>query len=191
MRRAACPSAHLPLPVVQVLALMLTCGVAGVLTAALPGRAAAVDGPSDVYTYLENPGMVAEGQVAPHTRLWPYADDAAAVRASGSQYVRSLDGAWKFKLADTPGKVPTGCTRFEATVGLDAEVGGSGSVTFEVKGADGAVLASTPRMTGGGSGVNLSAALSGQSQVQLAVTDAGDGNGTDHADWAAARFTCG
>lgn len=95
-------------PVVQILALMLTCGAAGVLTAALPGRAEAVDGPSDVYTYLENPGMVAEGQAAPHTRLWPYADDASAVRAGGSQYVRSLDGAWKFKLADTPGKVPAG-----------------------------------------------------------------------------------
>ena len=95
-------------PVVQVLALLLTCGLAGALTAALPGRAAAVDGPSDVYTYLENPGMVAEGQVAPHSRLWPYADEASAVRAGDSPYVRSLDGAWKFKLADTPSLVPAG-----------------------------------------------------------------------------------
>ncbi|MEV8373461.1 glycoside hydrolase family 2 TIM barrel-domain containing protein [Kribbella sp. NPDC056861] len=85
--------------------------------------------------------------------------------------------------------VPAGCTRFDATVGLDAEVGGSGSVTFEVR-AGGAVLATTPRLTGGGSGVALTADLSGQAQVQLAVTDAGDGNGLDHADWAAARLTC-
>jgi beta-galactosidase len=85
--------------------------------------------------------------------------------------------------------VPAGCTRFEATVGLDAEVGGSGSVTFEVR-ADGAVLASTPRMTGGGAGVNLAVELTGKSQLQLAVTDSADGNGSDHADWAAARLTC-
>jgi beta-galactosidase len=85
--------------------------------------------------------------------------------------------------------VPSGCTRFEATVGLDAEVGGSGSVAFEVR-ADGVVLASTPRLTGGGADVSLSAALGGQAQVQLVVSDAGDGNGSDHADWAAARFTC-
>jgi hypothetical protein len=32
--------------------------------------------------------------------------------------------------------------------------------------------------------------LTAKSQVQLAVTDAGDGNGSDHADWAAARLTC-
>ena len=75
-------------PVAQLLALTLTLGAAVALNSALPDRAAAVDGPSDVYTYLENPGMVAEGQVAPHTRLWPYADDASAVRASGSPYVR-------------------------------------------------------------------------------------------------------
>jgi hypothetical protein len=30
-------------------------------------------------------------------------------------------------------EVPSGCTRFEAMVGLDAEVGGSGSVAFEVR----------------------------------------------------------
>ncbi|GAA0962968.1 glycoside hydrolase family 2 TIM barrel-domain containing protein [Kribbella koreensis] len=85
--------------------------------------------------------------------------------------------------------VPAGCTRFDATVGLDAEVGGSGSVSFEVRG-DGVVLASTPRLTGGGNGVALTADLAGRSQVQLVVNDAGDGNGSDHADWAAARLTC-
>jgi beta-galactosidase len=85
--------------------------------------------------------------------------------------------------------VPAGCTRFDATVGLDAEVGGSGSVSFEVRG-DGVVLASTLRLTGGGNGVALTADLTGRSQLQLVVSDAGDGNGSDHADWAAARLTC-
>jgi beta-galactosidase len=85
--------------------------------------------------------------------------------------------------------LPAGCSRFQSTVGLDEEVGGSGSVTFEVR-SGGTVLASTPRLTGGSNAVELDAALTGQAQLQLVVTDAGDGNGSDHADWAAARLTC-
>jgi beta-galactosidase len=113
--------------------------------------------------------------------------DGGPLRVGGTTFAKGF-GAHANSLITLD--VPSGCTRFEATVGLDAEVGGSGSVTFEVRGADGAVLASTPQMTGGSAGVNLSAALGAQTQVQLAVTDAGDGDGSDHADWAAARFTC-
>jgi beta-galactosidase len=113
--------------------------------------------------------------------------DGGPLRVGGTTYAKGF-GAHANSVITLD--VPSGCTRFEATVGLDAEVGGSGSVAFEVR-ADGVVLAATPRMTGGGAGVNLSAALGGQAQVQLVVSDAGDGNGSDHADWAAARFTCG
>lgn len=95
-------------PTAQVLALVLTCGVAGLFAAVVPGPASAIGGPSDVHTYLEDPARVAEGQVAPHTRLWPYADDASAVRAGDSPYVRSLDGPWLFKLVDKPSAVPPG-----------------------------------------------------------------------------------
>jgi beta-galactosidase len=113
--------------------------------------------------------------------------DGGPLRVGGTTYPKGF-GAHANSLITLD--VPTGCTRFEATVGLDAEVGGSGSVTFEVRAGDGAVLASTPRMTGGSAGAPLSVALAGHAQVQLAITDAGDGNGSDHADWAAARFTC-
>jgi hypothetical protein len=33
--------------------------------------------------------------------------------------------------------------------------------------------------------------LTGKSQLQLVVGDAGDGNDSDHGDWAAARIDCG
>ena len=97
-------------PIAQLLALVLMCGAAGLIS----GIVSSSGGSRDVYAYLEDPGRVAEGQVAPHTRLWPYADDEAAVRfgggtpSSGSPYVRSLDGAWKFNLSDKPSAVPDG-----------------------------------------------------------------------------------
>jgi beta-galactosidase len=85
--------------------------------------------------------------------------------------------------------VPAGCTRFDATVGVDAEVGGAGSVKFEVRAGD-ALLASTGVLAGGSAGVPVTAEVNGISRVDLVVSDAGDGNGHDHADWAAARFSC-
>ncbi|WP_328996456.1 hypothetical protein OG394_17570 [Kribbella sp. NBC_01245] len=94
--------------------LPLLCTVA--LVAGLTGVAASmttptVDGPvtSDaVHAYLEDPGRVAEGQVAPHTRLRPYDDETAAAHGGQSPYVRVLDGAWKLRIAKTPGEVPAG-----------------------------------------------------------------------------------
>ena len=79
----------------------------GLLVAAEPAAQAA-DGPDDVYTYLDDPRRVAEGQVAPHTRLWPYGDDATAAAGGASPYVKSLSGAWKLQIVDHPSKVPAG-----------------------------------------------------------------------------------
>ncbi|MEV6286004.1 glycoside hydrolase family 2 TIM barrel-domain containing protein [Kribbella sp. NPDC051770] len=75
----------------------------------------AAPAPDDVYRYLDDPGRVAEGQVAPHTRLWPYADDASALKAAGTPYVRSLDGAWKFRLFDKPADVPDDFAKSDGT----------------------------------------------------------------------------
>jgi beta-galactosidase len=101
-------------PTAPLLALVVTCTAAAVLSSVQAGAAPRADGPTDdaaVHSYLEDPGRVAEGQVAPHARLWPYADDGSAVRAADSPYVRSLDGAWKFTLADKPADVPGGCQK--------------------------------------------------------------------------------
>jgi beta-galactosidase len=77
---------------------------------------AAADPPADVYTYLENPEMVAEGQEQPHVELRPYGD-AAAARAGGdaTPWTRSLDGDWKLNMSQRPEDVPRGFSRRVST----------------------------------------------------------------------------
>ncbi|SHG66911.1 glycoside hydrolase family 2 [Streptoalloteichus hindustanus] len=63
--------------------------------------------PADVYRYLDDPEMVAEGQEAPHAELRPYADTSAAVRGDRvSPWVHLLDGEWRLRMADRPQDLP-------------------------------------------------------------------------------------
>ncbi|GDY57842.1 hypothetical protein SVIO_084650 [Streptomyces violaceusniger] len=57
--------------------------------------------PADVHTYLEDPERTGEGQEPPHTRLRPDGPDRA-------RWERSLDGSWRFALADRPEDAPGG-----------------------------------------------------------------------------------
>jgi beta-galactosidase len=82
-----------------------------------------------------------------------------------------------------------GCTRFRADVGVDDEIGSRGTVAFEVW-VDGGRRAQTGVLTGGGAAQRMDVDLTGAEQLELRVTDGGDGNGGDHADWAAARLAC-
>jgi NPCBM/NEW2 domain len=82
------------------------------------------------------------------------------------------------------------CSTFESSVGVDDETpSSSGSVTFEVW-ADGAKLFDSGQMTGASATKNAKVDLTGKRELTLIATDAGDGPGTDHADWASARITC-
>jgi beta-galactosidase GanA len=81
------------------------------------------------------------------------------------------------------------CHRLTAVAGVDDEVGGAGSVTFGVL-ADGRTLLSTPTVTGASAALPIDVDVTGATVVDLVVGDAGDGNGSDHADWADARLTC-
>ncbi|MFD8718002.1 NPCBM/NEW2 domain-containing protein [Streptomyces sp. NPDC059629] len=81
------------------------------------------------------------------------------------------------------------CTRFTATVGIDDEVAPNGSVTFSVT-ADGRTLTTTPVLTGTSQPLPLDLDVSGAQQLHLVVSDSGDGNAHDHADWADARLVC-
>ena len=76
---------------------------------------------------------------------------------------------------------------FTAWVGVDDEAGQRGSVTFEVH-VDGKKKADTGVMRGGDKPKFLSVDLGGAKTLCLAVTDAGDGIDTDHADWADAEI---
>ncbi|MEV5703738.1 NPCBM/NEW2 domain-containing protein [Actinoallomurus sp. NPDC052274] len=82
----------------------------------------------------------------------------------------------------------SGCTRFTAAVGVDAETGGRGSVTFSVVG-DGVTLASTGTLTPGAA-TTIDVDVTGRSTLHLVTGDGGDGNTYDHADWAGATLTC-
>ncbi|MGW4891488.1 NPCBM/NEW2 domain-containing protein [Kitasatospora sp. NPDC004240] len=82
------------------------------------------------------------------------------------------------------------CRGLVARVGVDDEAYGNGSVVFQVW-KDGVLAADSGRLTGKDPAKALSADLTGATAVRLVVTDAGDGGGWDHADWADVRIACG
>ncbi|WAU82680.1 glycoside hydrolase family 97 catalytic domain-containing protein [Streptomyces sp. Qhu-G9] len=77
---------------------------------------------------------------------------------------------------------------FTAVVGVDDEVGGRGSVAFEVF-ADGASVATTGVLSGADAARTVEVDVTGVRKLTLRVTDGGDGVDHDHADWADARLT--
>ncbi|WP_281280098.1 NPCBM/NEW2 domain-containing protein [Streptomyces hundungensis] len=81
------------------------------------------------------------------------------------------------------------CTAFQATVGVDDEVGTKGSVAFQVY-RDGALAADSGKVTGADAAKAVSADVSGAQELKLVVTDSGDGVDYDHADWATPQLTC-
>ena len=79
-------------------------------------------------------------------------------------------------------------SRLEALVGVDDEPKTHpGSVEFLVLG-DGKVIWKSGVMKGGDPAKPVNADLSGVKSLELRVTDGGDGNDSDHADWLNARL---
>ena len=70
-----------------------------------------------------------------------------------------------------------------------SSTGGSGSVRFEVLKDNRSVYLS-PVLTGQSAAVPISVDTSGATVVTFRVTDGGDGNAHDHADWAGAVLSC-
>lgn len=79
-----------------------------------------------------------------------------------------------------------GYTTFESYVGVDRE-DTKGTVTFQVW-VDGEKVYDSGKMTGNTVMKFVSVDITGKKQLKLVVTDAGDGNGHDHADWADAKL---
>jgi alpha-galactosidase len=77
--------------------------------------------------------------------------------------------------------------RFTASVGVDDETAGQGSVAFRVVG-DNKTLWESGVMRGGAAAKPVSVDLAGVQTLLLAVGDAGDGMDFDHADWADATL---
>ncbi len=114
------------------------------------------------------------------------AGDGSTITLNGQQFAHGLG-------TNSPSDVALylggQCTRFQATVGVDDEVGNSGSVTFSVV-ADGKPLSTTPVLYGSSDPYPMDVDISGAQMVDLVVGEGGDGNGHDHGDWADARLTC-
>ncbi|WP_406137068.1 glycoside hydrolase family 97 catalytic domain-containing protein [Streptomyces sp. NBC_01089] len=96
--------------------------------------------------------------------------------------------------AHAPSEVTVGLggtyDRFSTDVGIDKEVsdkGSKGSVVFDVIG-DGKVLGTSGVMDSGDAAHAFDIDVTGVQQLTLRVTDGGDGNDSDHADWADARL---
>ncbi|MBL7253568.1 glycoside hydrolase family 2 TIM barrel-domain containing protein [Paractinoplanes lichenicola] len=114
------------------------------------------------------------------------AGDGRPLTIAGVEYEKGL-GAHAVSTVDVP--LDGSCTRFRADAGVDDETGSGGSVVFEVW-LDGVRTATSPRLTGAGLAHRFDVDVTGARTLRLQVTDAGDGNGNDHADWAAARLAC-
>ncbi len=83
------------------------------------------------------------------------------------------------------------CSSFSAVVGLDqAYLDKAGhTVNFQVL-IDGAVKRESGVMNKDSTPMKLEVDLTGAQTLKLVVTDGGDGNTFDHADWADAKVTC-
>ena len=112
--------------------------------------------------------------------------DGAVITLNGVTYTKGL-GA--HAASDVQIAVPSGCTTFGATIGVDDEVGSAGSVTFQVVG-DSTSLFTSQTLTGASAGQPISVDITGRSQLRLVVAGGADID-HDHADWANARLTCG
>ncbi|MEO5733102.1 MAG: NPCBM/NEW2 domain-containing protein, partial [Rubrivivax sp.] len=80
---------------------------------------------------------------------------------------------------------------FIADVGVDDEVGDKGSVVFQVY-TDGTLVYDSGALNGGSLRKTANVSVANAAELRLVVTDGGNGNGYDHADWGGARVTgCG
>jgi hypothetical protein len=112
--------------------------------------------------------------------------DGLPLTLNGVTYMKGL-GA--HGLSDIRFALNGGCSAFTATIGVDGETAGAGSVGFQLWG-DGVKLYDSGVKTGTMAGTMINISLVGARELGLVVTDGGDGNSFDHADWADAKITC-
>jgi hypothetical protein len=114
------------------------------------------------------------------------AGDGVTIRLNGQAYSKGLGVHSNSDVRVYLGGI---CTAFTASVGVDDEVGNNGSVIFQVW-ADGVKLYDSGTRYGWSPTAAVNVPLSTQNELALIVTDAGNGAGYDHADWADAQVTC-
>lgn len=117
------------------------------------------------------------------------AGDGKTIKLGGVSYARGLGVHANSRISYA---LSGACSSFQADIGLDDEVRfqtQNGSVVFQVW-ADGTKLYDSGVMTTTTATKSINVNLSGRTSLELVVTDAGNGNWYDHADWANARVAC-
>ena len=115
------------------------------------------------------------------------AGDGNTLTLNGTTYTKGL-GA--HAASDVRYALTSTCTRFKASVGVDDEVPTTGgSVVLQVY-ADATKVYDSGTMTGATATKSVDVSIAGATQLRLVVTNAGDNNTADHADWALARIEC-
>jgi len=112
--------------------------------------------------------------------------DGSALSIQGSQFTKGVGTHANSSLTYALGGT---CSAFSASVGIDDEVGGKGSVVFSVFG-DGDQLYNSNKVIGTDAAKSVDISVAGVTNLQLVVSDAGDGSSYDHGDWANAKVTC-
>lgn len=115
------------------------------------------------------------------------AGDGRTITLNGVTYAKGLG---VHAASDIRYNLAGACQAFTADVGVDDESGANGSVIFQVW-ADGLLLFDSGTMTATTVTKTAVVDVTGRNELKLIVTDAGNGNAYDHADWAGARVTCG
>jgi len=114
------------------------------------------------------------------------AEDGRPLMINGTRYTKGL-GVHAY--SDVRYLLGGRCSTFEATVGVDDEVGSLGSVVFRVF-VDGVERYTSRVMTGAAASEAVSVNVASANVLTLVVTDGGDGPAFDHADWADAQLHC-
>ncbi|MGH7213862.1 MAG: PA14 domain-containing protein, partial [Tepidisphaeraceae bacterium] len=118
-----------------------------------------------------------------------FAKDGKALKLNGVTYQKGLGVHANSEVrVNLAGNYNT----FVSDVGIDdsASPWGWGSATFQVW-ADNTKLYDSGKMTGDSATKSVSVDVTGKKELRLVVTDAGDGQNYDHADWAGAKLLAG
>jgi hypothetical protein len=113
------------------------------------------------------------------------AGDGQAITLNGVRYTKGLG---THAASDISFNLNKQYSSFTSDVGLDDEEGASGSVVFLVY-LDGVKAFDSGTMTNSSATQAVSLDVTGTTTLRLVVTNAGDGNDSDHADWAAAKLS--
>jgi alpha-galactosidase len=115
------------------------------------------------------------------------AGDGIVPSTGGVSYVKA---AGVHAASDLSVSLGGACERFTAVAGIDGEVtSAQASVVFSVV-ADGTTLYTSPVVTIASGPVTVDLNVTGRTTLRLVVSDGGNGNAYDHADWAGARVVC-